>query len=217
MGRVIAHMAERLGLPTLVAALVLSACGGGELSMTEYVDRVDVIFQRAIERYEGVIAGPGGLVLVVGQGEHLGFEYQGLQLSDFTPQDLHVALEQVADIQAEAIEAAAAIDPPRQIADIHALYFRELPLEDLAARAGTASDWEELSESPEMAAYRIALEADIQICDDFQATLDATADRGVFEDVPWMPSELSEIVDYALGCGDQPANPQDAYRPPPTP
>ena len=45
------------------------------------------------------------------------------------------------------------------------------------------------------------------------AALDATADRGAFVDVPWMPSELSEIVEYALGCGDQPANPQDAYRP----
>jgi len=63
-------------------------------------------------------------------------------------------------------------------------------------------------------AYRNALEADNQVCADFQATLDATADRGVFADVPWMPSELSEIVDYALGCGDQPGNPQDAYRPP---
>ena len=122
----------------------------------------------------------------------------------------------MAEIQAEAMRAAGEINPPRQLKGIHALYFRELPLEELAARAATASDWEELSESPEMAAYRDALEADNEVCDEFQATLDATADRGAFVDVPWMPSELSEIVDYALACGDQPANPQDAYRPPPT-
>ncbi|NNJ48698.1 MAG: hypothetical protein HKP18_12800, partial [Acidimicrobiia bacterium] len=97
---------------------------------------------------------------------------------------------------------------------IHTLYFRELPLRELAARAATAASWEELSESAEMAAYRDALEADNQVCAEFQATLDATADRGAFVDVPWMPSELSEIVDYALGCGGQPSNPQDAYRPP---
>lgn len=184
--------------------------------MSEYVESVDAIFETAVGQYEEVIAGPGGLVLVVGQGEHLGIDDQGLALSDFTPQDLHVALGKVAEIQAEAMEAAAAIDPPRQLEDIHALYFRELPLEELAARAGTASDWEDLSESPEMAAYRDALEADNEVCDEFQATLDATADGGAFADVPWMPSELSEIVDYALACGDQPANPQDAYRPPPT-
>jgi hypothetical protein len=214
MRRVKTQETRRFYLSTLVVGLVLSACGGGEMSMAEYVERVDAIFQRAIVQYEEVIASPGGLVLVVGQGEHLGFDDQGLQLTDFTPNDLAVALEQVARVQAEAMEAAAAIDPPRQIADIHALYFRELPLGDLAARAGTASDWQELSESPEMVAYRNALEADNQVCADFQATLDATADRGVFADVPWMPSELSEIVDYALGCGGQPSNPQDAYRPP---
>jgi hypothetical protein len=187
------------------------------MSMAEYVESLDAIFERGVQRYEEVVASPEGLVLIVGQGEHLGFDDQGLELADFTPQDLHVALERVAEIQDEALEAAAAITPPRQIADLHALYFRELPLADLAARAGTASSWEELSDSPEMAAYRNALEADNQVCADFQATLDATSARGVFADVPWMPSELSEIVDYALGCASLPANPQDAYRPAPAP
>ena len=193
---------------------MLAGCGGGELSMEEYVESVDAIFERAIGQYEDIIESPGGLVLVVGQGDHLGFDDQGLQLTDFTPQDLHVALGRVVEIQDEAVAAAAAIDPPEQIADIHTLYFRELPLRELAARAATAASWEELSDSAEMAAYRDALEADNQVCDEFQATLDATADRGAFVDVPWMPSELTEIVDYALGCGGQPSNPQDAYRPP---
>ena len=204
----------RFVLSTTLAALMLAGCGGGEMSMEEYVESVDEIFQSAIGQYEDIIESPGGLVLVVGQGDHLGFDDQGLQLTDFTPQDLHVALSRVVEIQDEAVAAAAAIDPPEQIADIHALYFRELPLRELAARAATAASWEELSESAEMAAYRNALEADNQVCADFQATLDATANRGAFVDVPWMPSELSEIVDYALGCGGQPSNPQDAYRPP---
>jgi hypothetical protein len=123
----------------------------------------------------------------------------------------------VAEIQAEALEAAAAIDPPDQIADLHALYFRELPIAELAARAGTAADWYELSESREMAAYRAALAADNQVCVEFQATLDATAERGVFSDVPWMPGELKEIVEYALGCSSLPQNPEDVYRPNPSP
>ncbi len=210
------RMLNKLWVPvTLWVSLLLVSCGGGELTMSEYVDAVDAIFARGIERYEAVVVSPQGQVLIVGQGEHLGFTGQGAQLTDFTPQDLSVALEQVAGIQAEALEAAAAIEPPDQIADIHALYFRELPIAELAARAATAADWYELSDSPEMEAYRVALAGDSQVCIEFQATLDATADRGVFADTPWMPGELTEIVDYALGCSALPQNPEDAYRPPP--
>ena len=195
--------------------LLVASCGNGEMSMSEYVDAVDAIFQRGMERYEAVVASPHGQVLIVGQGEHLGLSGEGAELTDFTPRDLHVALEQVAEIQAEALQAAAAIDPPDQIADLHTLYFRELPIEELAARADTAADWKELSGTPEMEAYRAALAADNQVCVEFQATLDATADRGAFTDVPWIPRELKEIVEYALGCSDLPQNPQDVYRPHP--
>jgi hypothetical protein len=186
------------------------------MSLTEYVEEINAIFDRGIERYEALVTSPEGLVLIAGQGSHLGFGDEGAQLTDFTPQDLHVALEQVAEIQAEAVAAAAGINPPEQIAELHELYFRELPIAELAVRAGTAADWYELSESAEMVAYRAALAADNQVCAEFQATLDATADRGVFEDTPWIPGELKETVDYALGCDSLPANPEDAYRPPPT-
>lgn len=194
---------------------LLWGCGGSEMSMTEYVESVDAIFARGIQQYEVLVTSPQGGVLVVGQGEHLGFSDEGAQLTDFTPHELHVALERLAEIQTEALEAAAAIEPPRQIADLHALYFRELPIAELGARAGTTADWEELSESPEMAAYRAALAADNQVCVDFQAKLDATTERGAFADMPWMPGELKEIVEYALGCSSLPAHPEDAYRPPP--
>jgi hypothetical protein len=201
----------------LCVSLPLASCGGGEMTMADYVDRVDAIFDRGLEQYEAVVVSPQGQVLIVGQDGHLGFADQGAQLTDFTPWDLHVALGQVAEIQAEALEAAAAIDPPDQIADLHALYFRELPIAELAVRAGTAVDWYELSESREMAAYRAALAADNQVCVEFQVTLDATAERGVFSDVPWMPGELKEIVEYALGCSSLPQNPEDVYRPSPSP
>ncbi|MDJ0792451.1 MAG: hypothetical protein QNJ71_11195 [Acidimicrobiia bacterium] len=197
----------------LVVAALLAGCGGGEMTMTEYVEAMDAIFDRGLERYEEVVAGPQGMVLIVGQGDHLGFGDSGMELTDFTPQDLSMALGQVAEIQDEAVEAAAALDPPDQIEELHALYFRELPITELAARAATATDWDDLSDSAEMAAYRDALEADNEVCAEFQARLDATAARGAFEDVPWMPAELTEIVDYALGCSSLPQNPQDAYRP----
>ncbi|MDH3731355.1 MAG: hypothetical protein OES13_09580, partial [Acidimicrobiia bacterium] len=166
--------------------------------------------------YEALVTSPGGSVLIVGQGPHFGFDDQGAQLTDFTPQELGAALEQVAEIQTDTLEVAATIEPPEQIADLHALYFRELPIAELAARAATAADWEELSASPEMDAYRKALAADSRVCADLQVELDATAERGVFRAEPWIQGDLEEIVDYALGCDALPANPEDAYRPPPT-
>jgi len=186
------------------------------MSLTEYVQEINAIFERGIEQYEPLATSQEGLVLIVGQGSHLGIADQGVKLTDFAPQDLHVALERVAEIQAEALAAAAAIEPPEQIGDLHQLYFRELPIAELAARAGTAADWYELSESAEMAAYRAALAADNEVCAEFQAKLDATAERGVFADTPWIPGELKETVNYALGCDSLPAHPEDAYRPPPT-
>jgi hypothetical protein len=197
--------------------MTVAACGGGgEMSLNEYVESVDAIFARGIEQYEAIVSTPQGLVLVVGQGSHVGLDDLGTQPTDFTPQDLHVALEQVAQVQADALQAAAAINPPEQIADLHVLFFRELPIAELAVRAGTSADWEELSESAEMAAYRKALAADNQACAEFQAKLDSTADRGVFTDTPWIPNDLKETVNYALGCDELPTHPEDAYRPTPT-
>ena len=197
--------------------LTAAACGGSsEMSLTEYVGAVDAIFAQGVEQYEAIVSTPQGLVLIVGQGSHLGLDDDGAQLTDFTPQDLHVALEKVAQVQSEALAAAAAMNPPEQIADLHALFFRELPIAELAVRASTAADWEELSESAEMAAYRNALAADNQACAEFQSKLDSTADRGVFADTPWIPNDLKETVNYALGCDELPAHPEDAYRPTPT-
>lgn len=153
-----------------------------------------------------LLASPEGEVLVV----------EGAQLAEFTPQDLQVALERLGQIQVEALAAANSIDRPGQIADLHVLFFRRLPIDELAARAGTAADWEELSESQEMAAYRAGLIDDERVCTEFQTKLDATVERGVFTDVPWIPGELTEIVEYALGCGSLVEDPEDVYRPPPT-
>ncbi len=196
---------KRFVLFTLCLTSLLWGCSGGDMSLTEYVDRVNAINDRAMGQYEVLIAGPRGGVLVA----------EGSQLADFTPQDLQVALERMAEVQAEALESAATIEPPEQIAEYHSLFFVRLPIEALAARAGTTAGWEELSDSAEMAAYRAALVADQQVCFDFQAALDATAERGIFADTPWIPGELKEIVEVALGCAAYPEHPEDLYRPPP--
>lgn len=177
--------------------------------MSEYVERLNAILVRAIQQYELLVASPQGAVLVA----------EGAQLTEFNPQDLEAALEGVAEIEAELREAMDDIEPPEQVVDLHNLLFDErftTAREALGDRAGTTADWEELSETPEMAAYRTAVAVDKQACLDIQAELDATTERGVFADTPWIPGELKEVVEALLGCAAFPENPEDLFRPPAT-
>ena len=176
------------------------------MSLTEYVDRLNAITEKATQRGETLIASGQGAVLVA----------EGPRFKDFTPQDLQTALEQAGDIELELLEAAASINPPEDVADLHRLWFNTkftAARVAVAARAGRAESWEELSETTEMADYREALAGDKQVCLDFQGQLDATAARGVFAGVPWLPSELSEVVEAALGCDWWPEQPEKMYRP----
>ncbi len=191
----------------LVATVVVGGCGGGEMSMAEYVERFNDIVQTANQQYGEFAASPQGRVLVA-EGEEIG---------DFTPQDLQAGLERIGMIEGAVLEAAAAIEPPERVAEFHSFYFALSPFTDareaLAARAGTAADWEELSATPEMAAYRVAIAEDKARCIEFAATMDATGDGGAFGDMPWVPSELTEAVDAVLGCEQYPEHPEDLYRP----
>jgi len=186
--------------------LTVSSCGGGEMSLTEYVDRINAINGQAIQRYEALLASPQGEVLVA----------EGAQLVEYTPQDLQIGLEGVIEIAAEVTEAVAGFDPPQQVAEFHYLLFDDkftFYEEALAARAAIAVDWEELSASSEMEAYRTAIAEDKQLCLGFQAQLDATVERANFADTPWLPEEMKEIVDAVLGCPMFPEKPEDVYRP----
>jgi hypothetical protein len=192
----------------LAAIVVAGGCSDGEMSMAEYVERFNDITEDARRQYDEFAASPQGGVLVA----------EGEQFSDFTPQDLQGGLERIGQIEREVLETAAAIEPPEQVAEFHSFYFALSPFtearEALAARAGTAADWEELSATPEMASYRAAIAADKERCIDFAATIDATGDREVFGDMPWVPSELAEAVESVLGCEQYPERPEDLYRPP---
>jgi hypothetical protein len=200
------HLAtKRFGPVVLSFALIVAACGGGEMTLTEYVDALNGIVGSAIPQGEELFASPHGAVLA-----------EGAQLADFTPQDLQLALETVGEIEREIREATDAIDPPETVADFHNRYFDTRftsAREALATRAGAATTWEELAETPEMATYRTAVADDKQTCIDFQADLDATSERGVFADTPWIPRELSEVVIALLGCAVYPEHPDEMFRP----
>ena len=97
------------------------------------------------------------------------------------------------------------LNPPEELADFHAdlveLLSRILAAQEAwAARAETAGSLDELQTSSEAIAYW-NLDADMgPLCLEIQSKLDATADREIFAEVPWIPGEMKEVVGLVVGC-----------------
>ena len=68
-----------------------------------------------------------------------------------------------------------------------------------------------------MTAYRRALAEDKQGGLDAQAYMNAIGEqREALVDTPWIPKELKELFEVALGCDGYPEHPEDVYRLPAT-
>lgn len=189
-----------------VFALVLAGCGSAEPTLTEYVEEINAASGAAIVRAEELTA-QGNLA-----GESL------------TPQEAQTRiLRALEEIRVPLQEAIDDIDPPTQVAALHALLWdwhadfirtERALAERIGTVPNTLSGWTAFSDSPEVAAYRASLAEGKQVCIDFQTELDATQARGAFEDVPWIPSEFSEAVYAALGCEFFPDDPATVYQVP---
>jgi hypothetical protein len=186
----------------LAIALVANGCGDGQMSLSEYGERIDALAQEAGRKGEELLSSPE-------------------DVAEFTPQVLQAGLERgTREIRIPLQEAVDQIEPPDQLAELHDLMWgwhaEFIDIEQaLAARAGetphTDEGWTALSNSPEMAAYRAGIAEGKQICIDFQERLDASESAGAFADTPWIPQEMSEVVDAVLGCQWFPENPEDVY------
>ena len=181
--------------------MLLSACGGNGLTLTEYVDRLNAINDRTVPQAE----------ILISELEQAA-----------TPGEAGATMERMMALRIESVEATEALDPPEVVADLHQLTLSWekglLPVEDaFVARAGAVSGWEDFFDSVEVEAYRAALVEGKRVCAEFQTRLDATADRGAFTDTPWLPPALKEVVNARLGCDLFPDDPASVFRPiPPT-
>lgn len=100
------------------------------------------------------------------------------------------------------------LDPPDQAADLHVNVvglFTKLNAAEaaLAAHIGsfdTLDDHWQGWDSPEGRAARAADEELTSICRVAQQDLDDTRAREVFADMPWLPSDMREVVEVVLGC-----------------
>lgn len=190
----------------LCTAVILASCGGGETTLTEYVSQVNEAAERAGETAAELIS-------------------EGVLGAEVTPGQLQAGIERgLQEIRIPLQESVDAIDPPDQVAALHerlwSWHAGFIDIEQaLAERVGettdTAEGWSALSNSPEMVSYRSSVAEGKQLCVGFQADLDATEQRGAFEDAPWIPGQLKEVVTAALGCNWFPDDPESIYLYPP--
>ena len=171
-----------------LCAVALAACSGGNLTLSEYSSEVASVL------------------------ETLDSELVAEAKNYFTePPSIEGAQEYVrirVDGYRDAVAVIDTLDPPDQVADLHRTLHEILTKllaaeENRAAFAGTVTAIDELDlvwEGPEAEAVR-AVEAEaIILCHAAQSQFDATEQREDLADVPWMPSDLKEVILVALDC-----------------
>ncbi len=176
-------MREALAVGCL--ALIVGACGGDGLSLTEYSERLQSLASDMAEEFEELD--------------------ERMTTGTPTVADAQDVLSRAVAVRTDFHEGLVALGPPEELADLHTdlvdVHARILAAQQAwASRAETATSLDELEQSTEAAAYRALTAESVAICDEFQTRLDATADREIFADAPWIPGEMKEVIDVALGC-----------------
>jgi hypothetical protein len=168
--------------------LVAAACGGGSLSLSEY-------------NVQGT-----ALVTVMEQRIYtLDAEWDSQARTVDRARSYWVRR---LEARVEALEGLQALDPPAEIAELHAtglgLFSRLTTAEEaLAARVASFENvtdrdlWWDTAEGKAVGAVNDEIDA---FCHVFQAAYDATIERIGLSDVPWIPSEMKEVVQIDIGC-----------------
>ncbi len=168
--------------------VVLGGCGGGGVSLTEYAETLGPLSVELVEQLEALD--------------------DRMSTGTATIEDAREVLVEALDLRAEYQDGLTSLDPPEEVADFHAkiIVFHAQMIsaqEAVAARAKTATGLEELDQSAEALVYQAMWAEAILLCEEMQVTIDATADRGIFVDTPWVPSDLKEIIEVTFGCADE--------------
>ena len=163
---------------------VVTACGGGSLSLTEYSELLQSAIFDMTDEFD-VIEAEWASATMVEDGKEV--------------------LDKAVAIRTDLQNSLTDVNPPEALADLHEYLVEQhgRVLAVMAAwdvRAETAGSLDELKESSEAVAYW-DLDAEMRpLCLEFQARLDATAEREVFAEAPWIPSDMKEVVSLVLGC-----------------
>lgn len=168
--------------------LLGSGCGDGGLTMDEYANQVENLLTTMNSRIDAL--------------DPEARDQPSTMESAQTFWDTKV------EARHEFIEGLESIEPPEEAAEMHAAALgivTRLTLADerVAEFVGALESEQELSllyESQEFLATEAVDEEAVAMCLAAQAEFDSTADREVFGDMPWIPSELREVITVAFGC-----------------
>ena len=174
----------RRALASACIVFVFAACGGGTLSLTEYSE----LFQSAS-------------FAMTDEFDVLEAQWA----SATTVEDGKEILDRAVAIRTDLQNSLTDLDPPKALDDFHGdlveLLGRILTVQEAwAVRAETAGSLDELRESSEALAYWDLDAEMVPLCLEFQSRLDATAEREIFAEVPWVPGEMKEVVSLVVGC-----------------
>jgi hypothetical protein len=120
-------------------------------------------------------------------------------------------------VRIEIEKAIRELDAPDEISDLHDLFIGWITAirqagEALAGRADTVGNWDQLLQSAEYKTYETTLTGGAEVCNEFQAKLDAWAARGIFADTPWIPGDLRDVADAVIGCDTIPEDLDAVFR-----
>jgi len=176
--------AMRSSLAAGCLSVMLLACSGGELSVTDYSEKVEELAFELSSRLE--------------EGD--------AQVTDTpTIETAREVITQALDPRAEFQEALTVLDPPNEMADLHAdmveLHARIITAQTaFATEADAASEFDELDQSEQAQAYRAIQTESALLCREFQARIDAAAANPTFGMENWAPGGMKDAVEVTFGC-----------------
>ena len=178
----------RVQLVAVCIAVLVAGCGSGELSLADYGAQLED--------------------LVGSMNREIDTLDVEMRAQVATLDDTRVFWETKVAARREFIAGMEALEPPKDAAEMHAAAIGIVDRlaaadEAVAQLVRTMKTNEELSCLPRSAEILATEAVDIEavaLCQAAQAEFDSTADREVFGDTPWIPSELREVVSVAFGC-----------------
>lgn len=169
-------------------ALTVAACSEGNVTVSEYAEQTEGLVSTMVddfasldERWESRTPTLAGA-----------FEYWEERLA----------------IRRDFLAGVESLDPPAEIALMHDsavdIFTRITKADEAIARevqswSSVEGHWDWV-DTPEGRASDAILEEVYAFCRASQADFDATADRSALQEVPWVPSEMTEVVSVAYGC-----------------
>ncbi len=171
----------------LLSAVILTAGCGGSPSTAEYAEDVEALVTAMNARLDELDVDVDGT--------------QDLQaIKTYAEQRVLARNEFLVGLQALAV--------PAEVAELHGTALdimgrvaaAEGAMADLVMTWESASDIEEIWETPLGIAARTVDDEAVALCLAAQAGFDKTADREELEDVPWVPTEMKAVILVAFGC-----------------